>query len=187
MSALQDKILFAKLKARDQDAFMQAYDIYVDKIYRFIFYKVGNSDDAQDLSSAVFLKAWNHVQQNSLTDFKTLPALFYRIARTTVIDHYRKRSNQDESLSLDDPEHELDLPDESHNLPAQFDLAADLQIINEKLPELKEEYREIIVLRFVDELSINEIAEVLEKNKGNVRVLLFRALAALRELLGEGK
>jgi len=166
-------------------AFVEAYDLYVDKIYRFVFYKVSSAEDAQDLTSAVFLKAWNHIRENSLTDYKTLPALFYKIARNTVIDHYRKTAKEQANIALSNPDNELDLPDKSQDSAVRFALASDLAAVNEKLAELKDEYREVIVLRYIDELSIGEIAEILEKSNGNVRILIFRALKALRELLEE--
>jgi RNA polymerase sigma-70 factor (ECF subfamily) len=179
----KNRILLAKLKAKDDQAFIEAYDLYVDKIYRFVFYKVSSAEDAQDLTSAVFLKAWDHIRENSLTDHKTLPALFYKIARNTVIDHYRKTAKEQANVALSDPENDIDLPDENQDPAARFALASDLAAVNEKLAELKDEYREAIILRYMDELSISEIAEILDKSKGNVRILIFRALKALRELL----
>ena len=56
---------------------------------------------------------------------------------------------------------------------------------DQKLFELKDEYREVLTLRFVNEMSITEIAEALEKSKGNVRVLIYRALQALRAVIGD--
>ena len=64
-----------------------------------------------------------------------------------------------------------------------MELKTDLLVLETKLPELKDEYREVIILRFVNELSIKEVAEILDKSKGNTRVLIFRALKALKELL----
>ncbi len=63
-------------------------------------------------------------------------------------------------------------------------MSSDIKLIESKLLELKDEYQEVIILRYVDELSISEISEIMEKPKGNVRVLLHRSLKALRELLG---
>ena len=69
------------------------YDLYTDSIYRYIYFKVGQDEEARDLTSEVFLKAWNYIQDNKITDYKTLKALFYKIARNLVIDHYRRKSN----------------------------------------------------------------------------------------------
>ncbi len=181
----QNRILFARIKAQDQAAFAEAYDLFVDKIYRFIYYKVGAAEDARDLTSAVFLKAWDHIRENRLTDEKTLPSLFYKIARNLVIDHYRKNAKTREDVSLDDPDGAIDLADESQDPAGEFELASELAAVNDKLSELKDEYREAIVLRYIDELSISEIAEILDKSNGNARILIFRALKSLRELLNK--
>jgi RNA polymerase sigma-70 factor (ECF subfamily) len=77
------------------------------------------------------------------------------------------------------------LPDDSTDLSGDIDRASDIAQIKSKLPLLKEEYREIIVLKFVNDLDIDEISEVTGKTKGNVRVLLHRALSALKDLLEE--
>ena len=132
----------------------------------------------------IFLKTWNHIQNNSLTSSSTLRALLYKIARTSIVDYYRETGNKLE-ISLDDELNHLEIIDESYNLEADMDRNADLARIKSKLPLLKEEYREVIVLKFVNDLNIDEISEVTGKTKGNIRVLLHRSLAALKELLEE--
>ncbi len=97
---LSDKILYLQLQDKDKAAFIKAYDLHSDDIYRFIFFKVGRKEEAEDLTSLVFLKAWDHIQNNQLKDFKSLKALFYKISRNAVIDHYRKQSQRQE-ISLD--------------------------------------------------------------------------------------
>lgn len=179
---LNDKILYIKLSEKDKDAFVKTYDLYFDQVYRFIFFKVSNKEEAEDLTSSTFLKTWAYVQDNSVKDYKTLKSLLYRVARNLVIDHYRKKSTQVEKMSLDNPESSIDIADESQNIKKQVELEDEYRQISEKLFELKDEYREIIVMRYVNELSISEIALSLEKSKGNVRVTLYRALKALREV-----
>lgn len=182
VSKSEEKRLFSKIKKRDQEAFIRAYDLYADQIYRFVFFKVNDSEEAQDLTSAIFLKTWNYIQENSISDFKTLRALIYKVARTTVIDHYRKQS-QVNNLTIDNPEEKIDIVDESVNIIEELKLADDMELIKAKLGELKEEYREIIILRYIDDLSIAEISKVIDKSKGNVRVIVSRAMKALRELM----
>jgi len=179
-----EKILFAKLKSQDQEAFLKVYDLYVDKIYRFIYFKVSDAAEAEDLTAATFLKTWQHIQQNSVTDVKTLPALVYRIARNVVIDHYRQNSKCD-IVSTETPEGQA-LIDEKQNVAKDAETNFDLEVMKKAMDQLKDEYREILVLRHVNDLSIDEIAEIIGKNKGNVRVLIYRATAALKELM-EGK
>lgn len=178
----KEKQLLQQLKSHDKDAFIKVYDEYVQDVYRFVYFKVRKEADAQDLTSMIFLKAWNYIQNNSLTDSKTLRALVYKIARTSIIDHYRESSNKLE-VSLDDDEHPVEIIDEKQDLAADLDKSANLALIRRQLPLLKEEYREVIVLRFVNDLSLEEIAAVTGKSRGNVRVILHRALAALKEMV----
>jgi len=178
----QNKELFSKIKQKDQDAFVKAYDLYIDQIYRFVYFKVGNPEEANDLTSAVFLKTWNYIQTNSVTDFKTLRALIYKIARTSIIDYYRKNSKITTiSIEKDFELGTKELADEK-DVIKEIEIASEFESVAEKLPELKDEYREVIVLRFINELTISEIAKIINKSKGNVRVLIHRALKALREI-----
>jgi len=178
---VEEKLLLYKIKNKDKQAFIKAYDLYIDQLYRFIYFKVGSREEAEDLCSAVFLKTWNYILTNSLKDEKTLKALLYKIARNLIIDHYRKNRVR-ETVSLDHG-HGIEVIDEKQDTDRDLEIKTDLLVLETKLPELKDEYREVIILRFVNELSIKEISEILAKSKGNVRVLVYRALNALRELV----
>ncbi|OGF23831.1 hypothetical protein A3H66_03520 [Candidatus Falkowbacteria bacterium RIFCSPLOWO2_02_FULL_45_21] len=183
ISKIEEKLLLYKVKKNDKEAFIKAYDLYVDQLYRFIYFKVGNREEAEDLSSSVFLKTWNYILEKKLENPNTLKALLYKIARNLIIDHYRKTKGR-ESVSLDN-ENGIKIIDEKQNPNYGLELKADLLVLETKLPKLKDEYREVIILRFFNELSIKEIAEILDKSKGNVRVLTYRALNALKELLSQ--
>lgn len=177
-----DKILFIKIKNKDRQAFVKAYDLYADQLFRFIYFKTGSKEEAEDLTSAVFLKVWDYIQEGNLIEYKTLKSLLYKVARNSIIDYYRKNSGR-EKISLDDPDKNLDIADEKNNLIKQAETASDFSNLENKLLQLKDEYREVIALRFVDELTISEIAVILNKSKGNVRVLIFRAIEALKKLV----
>jgi len=181
---IEEKILYSRIKNKDRQAFVKAYDLYVDQIYRFIYFKVGNKEEAEDLSSAVFLKIWSYLQENNIIDSKTLRPLLYKIARNIIIDHYRK-INQRENVSLDKTMEQGGLIDVKQDIAQRAEVMSDLMVIETKLPELKEEYREVIIMRYINELSIKEIAEILDKSKGNVRVLIYRALSTLKELMNQ--
>jgi RNA polymerase sigma-70 factor, ECF subfamily len=182
---IEEKLLIYKIKKNDREAFIKAYDLYVDQLYRFIYFKVGVREEAEDLCSAVFLKTWNYILGDNLKDHKTLKALLYKIARNLIIDHYRKNKAQ-ETVSLN-ADNAIEIIDEKQGAAEMMELKIDLLVLETRLPELKDEYREILILRFVNELSIKEISEILEKSKGNVRVLIFRALKAFKELLSQDK
>ncbi|MBI2459136.1 MAG: RNA polymerase sigma factor [Parcubacteria group bacterium] len=180
---IEEKLLLYKIKKNDKQAFIKAYDLYIDQLYRFIYFKVGSREEAEDLCSAVFLKTWSYILENSLKEPKTLKALLYKIARNLIIDHYRK--NKDREVMSLDVDNRIEIIDDKLNIAKAMELKFDLLVLETKLPELKDEYREVIILRFVNELSIKEIAEILDKTKGNVRVLIFRAVGALKELVNK--
>ena len=180
-----NKQVFDRLKKRDQEAFTEVYDENVADIYRFVYFKIGSEEEAKDLTSVIFLKTWNHVQNNTLEDAKTLRALLYKVARNAIIDHYREKGNQ-KNISLDDAENPIDIADEN-NEDERLSQEQEMELIRRKLPLLKEEYREIIIMRFINDLTLEEIADVTQKTKGNIRVIMHRALTALRELMEEEK
>lgn len=191
----QDRQVMSQLKRKDREAFIKTYDENVVEINRFIYFKVANQEEANDLTSSVFLKAWNYVQNKNLLEAKTLRALFYKIARNIVIDYYREKGSMqqlsfEENLNKDgeligEREAIIDESTSQTIIEDKIDEASDIRLIESKLPLLKEEYRELIVMRFINELSIAEIADISQKSKGNIRVLTHRALKALRELIEE--
>ncbi|MDP3899804.1 MAG: RNA polymerase sigma factor [bacterium] len=175
-SNFKEKLLIAKLKLKDKDAFAQIYDSYIEKIYRFIYFKVDNTAVAEDLTSQTFLKIWQQTLQGNIKVRDSLQALIYATARNTVIDFYRRNSLRRTT--------DLDSVAEIAQDTSLSDQIADRQQfgeIEEKLKQLKSEYQEIIVLHYINELSISEIAAVLNKNKGAIRVTLHRAIQALKQ------
>ena len=179
---IREKNLLYRLRQKDKDAFIKTYDEHVDDIHRFIYFKIGNNEDANDLTSIVFLKAWDYINQNSLKDSRTLRALFYKIARTSIADYYRSQKNV-HSLSIDDENNPIEIVDESQDVIRDISVNSDLELIRKKLPELKMEYREVIIMHYVNDLSLEEISEITGKRKANIRVLIYRALKALRETI----
>ena len=178
----KNKKALSRLKSQDKEAFIEAYDENVDDIHRFVYFKIGSKEEANDLTSMIFLKTWNHIQTNSLEDSKTLRALLYKIARNTIIDYYRETSNKI-TASLDDEDNKIDVIDEKIDPQTRIDQEADLERIKSKLPLLKEEYREVIIMRFINDLTLEEIADISGKKIGNIRVLIHRALSALKTLV----
>ncbi len=179
-SPFSDKILFLKITKLDPEAYGQFYDLYIEKIYRFIFFKVNSTTDAQDLTSETFLKLWQCLKEGK--EIKNLNSFVYTIARNLVIDFYRRNARREQETI--DQEELNKIPDETDFLQKQ-DVDAQLQGVLGGLDKLKDEYREVIVLRFLNELSISEISGVLGKSGGSVRVLLHRAMKTLKESINE--
>ena len=180
---IKEKILFWRIQNKDQVAFAKAYDLYVDQIYRFVYFKINNKEEAHDLTSQVFLKTWEYIQKKGELEAKTVKALLYRIARNCVIDYYRKNNKRiDLPLETDDGQ-KIEIVDETQDILKNLEIKLDIEEVKKKILELKDEYKEVIILHFIDELSVKEIASILDKTKGNVRVLIHRSLKALKKLL----
>jgi len=181
-SKLEEKLLGLRLQKKDPEAFAKIYDLYVIAIYRFIYFKVSSAQDAEDLTSEVFLKAWQYARQSEEV-IENLRAFIYKVARNLVIDFYRQRAKREYNA---DDEVLLNVKDErQQSLLSAIEAKVELNNIEKVLRNLKEEYREILVLRYLEDLSIGEISKVLDKSKGSIRVLIHRALKVSRDLVNQ--
>jgi len=176
-----ESLIFQKLKYKDKQAFGELYDHYVDDIYRFIFFRVNSTEDAEDLTSAVFLKTWNYFLENFHSEYNSLKPLIFKIARNAVIDHYRQaRVKNNQPLEQIRPE---ELLDEQQDLDRKIDEGFQSDQIVKKISLLKEEFREILILKYINDFSVKEISAIIDKPPGTVRVQIFRALKALKEIM----
>lgn len=164
----------------DKEAFGRLYDLCVKPIYRFIYFKVNSKEEAEDLTSETFLKAWDYISKpENSQKIRNAKAFFYQVASNLVIDFYRKKSLL--PLSLDSLGENGDVKDEKDLI------GADKLIKEAEIGELKKAFRNIphnyadtIIWYYLEDLKISEIAEVLKKSEGTVRVLIHRALKALK-------
>lgn len=159
--------------------FSQIFDKYIDKIYRFIFLKVNSPEIAEDLTSETFFRGWQAFRiQNSESKIQNPPAFLYQIARNLVVDHYREKGKFKIVSALD-----YRIVDPRINLEEKANLISDLEEVKRSLTKLKDEYQDVIIYRYLDELSVPEIAKIMGKSEGTVRVLLHRALKSLKNEL----
>jgi len=161
--------------------FSKIYDKYINKIYRFIFLKVNSQEIAQDLTSETFLKGWEAFQKannpgNSIQKIENPQAFLYQIARNLVIDHYREKGKA-QLVSVEFSP----IIDPRQNLEERANLNSDLEEIKRGLVKIKDEYQDVIIYRYLNELSMPEIAKIMDKSEGTVRVLLHRALKSLKD------
>jgi RNA polymerase sigma-70 factor, ECF subfamily len=177
-----EKILFLRVKNKDHQAYGEFYDLYIDKIYRFIYFKVNSVDDAQDLTSEVFLKVWQHIRDDK--KIRNLNAFTYMVARNAVIDFYRQKCRKEENEESATDNNITLIDQESDLLVKQIKDSEAAEVLAE-LKHLKDEYREAIILHYLDQLSIKEIAQVLNKTPGASRVLIHRATNALKEAVNK--
>jgi len=166
-------ILMENLKKK----YSKIYDQYIAKIYRFIFIKVNSQEIAEDLASETFLRGWERLKELD-GKIDNLPAFLYQIARNLVVDHYREKNNTT-LVSADSSQ----IVDSRNDLGEKVAFDSDLRIILATMTGLSDDYREVINLHYLDDLSIKETAQILNRPEGTVRVMLHRALKELREQL----
>lgn len=179
-----EKQLVEKAKDGETEAFGLLYDHYLPKIYRFVLLKVTTREEAEDLTHQAFLKAWENLDKYSYEGkYSGFPfgSWLYRIARNVIIDHYRSSHHNEINLSLDDYLEEII----SNETP--IDLEADRKIewrkILEAMKMLKDIERDIVIMRFIDDLPHEEVAKVIGKSVGATKLIQHRALKKLKEKL----
>ncbi len=165
--------LIRRAKSGDANAFGRLYDASVQRIYRYVFFRVTDAEVAEDLTSEVFLKAWENLHR--YRPGGPFVAWLYTIARNTVIDHYRTRKA---SISLDQTVIKHD-----PGLDEKVDLQYEVETLQRAMQHLTEEQREVLSLRFVAEMDTEQIAQRMRKSEGAIRALQMRALQALARVM----
>jgi RNA polymerase sigma-70 factor (ECF subfamily) len=175
----EERILVLRAARHDAEAFAQLYDRFVEKIYKYIYYKVGSKSDAEDLTAQVFLKAWEALGHYRLTE-RPFSAWLYRIAHNLVVDHFRMRREAvpiDEVTRIDGKDGDLDDVTQRH-------LTA--ETLRRAIHRLTNDQQQVIILRFLEGYSTEEVARIMGKGQGAVRTLQHRALAALARIFRRG-
>ncbi len=165
--------------SRTKKYFGDIYENYVDKIYRFIFLKVGTQEVAEDLTSEVFSRTWQKIKKHN--SIGNINAFLYQVARNLVVDHYRDKG-QAQFVSVDS----VAIADTGESLEARVAVHSELERVKTALAALKDEYREAVTWYYIDELSVPEISKMTKKSEEAVRVTIHRALQTLKERLPDG-
>ncbi|MDE2399682.1 MAG: RNA polymerase sigma factor [Patescibacteria group bacterium] len=153
--------------------FIELYDTYGDAIFRFCYFKTGDREVAKDLAQDVFIKVFNHLKKEEVGSHKSF---IYTVAKNTVIDFWRKSKSITENS----------LPDgffESIAAKDNMETYLDYSIFLSLLDKLSPSDREIIVLRYVEDMSPKDMAELLDERENTISVRVSRAREKLRELL----
>jgi RNA polymerase sigma-70 factor (ECF subfamily) len=180
MSAASDEAKLVALAQRgDRSAIAEIYERHHSAIYRYVYYRVGDTATAEDLTGTVFVRVVEHLD-GFVYQGRPLLSWLYTIARNVVVDHRRRTSGRtivplDESLVTG----ALDVERAAERALVQRQLAAALN-------RLTEEQRQVILLKFIEEMSNEEVADVLGKTVGAVKSLQHRALASLHRVLSTG-
>jgi RNA polymerase sigma-70 factor (ECF subfamily) len=172
MSAERERILVARARD-DGDAFVELYYFYVSRIYAFVYRRVRDHSVAEDLTSATFQKALENIRRPDFRNEK-FGGWLYRVASNAVVDHYRgDRRNVLMSRAYGSSE-PGDLAGDA------LAAALDKEDVRQALETLPENHRQVLVLRFYDDLEVPEICVVLGCTREVLAVRLHRAIRALR-------
>ena len=164
----------------DRDAFGQLYEHYIDRIFNYVYYRTGNVHDAEDLTARVFYRAMHHIKY--YTD-RGVPfsAWLYRIAHNLIANWHRDRSRKQE-IPIDDlPVLPTKGDHPERNLVRSQEQDALLRLIR-RLPS---ERQNLLILKFVENMSNAEIGKIMGRSEGAVKSLYHRTLLALRDQLGD--
>lgn len=172
--------LVQEAKRGNPEAFGQLYDCLAERLFRYIKLKVGGHQaTAEDLLQEVFVKSWQALSKFDETE-GNFNAWMYCIATNAVRDHFRKVYRRPQTVEL------LDTTEvSSEDMPGEIlTRQQEIERVKEALVDLPPQYQQVIELRFIQDFTVQETAEILGKNNLSVRVLQHRALKKLQQLIG---
>ncbi len=168
----EEAALVRRAKSGDSEAFTRLYDGYVERIYRYVYFRVSDDTATEDIVSQVFLKAWQNLDR-----YKIGPAPFiawlYTIARNIVIDHYRSKR---EYVPL---EQAATLPADMQSPDDEAQLRFDLEAMRDALQSLSADQKQVLILKYIAGLPNETIAKIMNKQEGTIRGLQMRGLQVL--------
>jgi RNA polymerase sigma-70 factor (ECF subfamily) len=177
---MDDTELIERAKT-DKEAFGELYELYVDRIYNYVYYRTGNVEDAEDLTARIFFKAMQHIG-NYHDRGVPFSAWLYRIAHNLVANWHRDRSRR-KIISLDDIV-QWQAPEKGPEFVTQ--LMEDKDALLAAIRRLPADRQELLILKFVERLSNAEIGEIMGRSEGAIKSLYHRTLLSLRDDLQRG-
>lgn len=163
-----------KINVVEQE-FTKTYDQFADAIFRHCIFRVSDREKAKDITQVAFVRLWDYMSQGKEID--NMRAFLYRITNNLIIDEYRKK--KEVSLDLMRDEEGFDIGFEPRHDIESRDEYERAQALLEQLPD---KYREAIVMRHIDGLSVKEIARITHETENVVSVRIHRAIEKLKSL-----
>jgi RNA polymerase sigma-70 factor (ECF subfamily) len=163
----------------NSSAFGELYDHYQPMIYRFVAVKVSRREEAEDITHQVFMSAWQNIRSYEHRGHP-FSSWLYRIARNQIVDFYRARRN-DVALDAIDPEYFVAPASADFTVPLKLEMEA----VRRAMGQMKPDYQDVIIMRFIEDLSLKEVAGALGKTEGAVKLMQHRAMNELKKLLHE--
>jgi RNA polymerase sigma-70 factor, ECF subfamily len=169
-----DTPLVLRAIQHEEAAFAELYERHVVRVYRHIYYMVGNASEAEDLTSQTFLRAWEAIERYQVRGAPFVSWLL-RIAHNLGVSHLRSKR---ESSQLHDGIVDTTM---RRDPESSYQQTAEEELVREAILRLREEQRQVIILRFIEDLDYREVAEIIGKSVAAIRVIQHRALNALRK------
>ncbi len=162
------------------EQFSAIYDEYIEKIYRFVYLKVDSQETAEDITSKVFMKGWESFK-NAKNTIKNPGAFLYQTARNAVIDYYRGKGRMKVISTEVTPE----LVDYRMGAQNKAIIGADVHIVKKAIQNLDKEHQDIIIWHYLDDMPISDIAKLVGRPEGTVRVMMHRGIKNLKNIIQE--
>jgi len=156
--------------------FLDSYDKHVDEIFRHVFFRVHDRERTKDIVQETFTRTWEYLRAGKQVDY--MRAFLYRVAGNLIIDHSRVSGR---TTSLENAVEEgMQFGDEVETVDHEFSSDARMLVVH--IDKLEPIYREVIILRYMQDLSVRDIAEQLDEKETNISVRIHRAIEKLRVL-----
>jgi len=166
-------------KKYKEQFFSQLYDEYLDRIYRFIYFKVSSESVAQDLTSEVFTRLWKQISLDK--EVKNPSGFLFTLARNVVIDYYRAHDKEKGNTDIEDIINTME--DKKQNIHNDAQIKEEYQAVTCAMDKMKDEYRQAVHLYYVEQEPITEVAKSIGKSQGATRVIISRGMKQLRQIL----
>jgi RNA polymerase sigma-70 factor (ECF subfamily) len=176
----KEDLVLSRASQGDKDAFGELYERYAERIFNYIYYRTGNVHDAEDLTARVFQRAMNHIQ-NYIDRGVPFSAWLYRIAHNLVANWHRDRSRKQE-IPIDDVPI---LPSRGDHPEFTLVRTEEQEALLRLIRRLPPERQNLLILKFVENLSNAEIGQIMGRSEGAVKSLYHRTLLALRDEIGD--
>lgn len=175
---IEEKILLIKIRSGRVDLFIHIYDKYAELIFRYLTYKLPSKEVVEDITSEVFTRTLEYLTNPDRQFINQLRPFLYKLAKAAVADYYR--ANHINELR------QIDAFEDDSIFAVQPEMVkkVELSALEKALWQLPDEQREAVILKYIEGLSAGEIAEIMDKSAGAVRVLIHRGLEKLKEIMG---
>ena len=166
-----------------KDNFSKIYDTHMTEIYRFFYLRTNQREHSEELASEAFFKFWEHNKNKPEDYIKNARAFLYRISRNLLVDFIRKNNQNKQDISIEEFNDSPNLPrtlvDDSFR--QSVELEEQQSKVKKALTKINPTYADVIIYYYIEGLTSQEIAQILEKTESNVRVIIHRSLEALKK------